>query len=425
MRVIRRGDRGAPVVEIRAILAEQGALLDGSPFAPVVRAEFVNRGTDILIDADAMIELPPNTHARPDPLDMVFDESVERAVRAFQQSRGLTATGEVNEETWRALDAARWHLGARVLSYSTPEPMFGDDVRQLQERLLELGYDLGRADGVFGSRTAAALSSFQREVGLVVDGACGPQTLAALRRLGRKVVGGRPTLLRESERFRAAGPALVDKRIVIDPGHGGGDMGVTAVDGLLRWSEADVAYDLAARLEGRLAAAGMRVHLTRGPHPPEPLSDRARASLANELGADLLISIHLDGHANPAASGVATYYYGQHGDAGITSTVGERLAGLVQREIVIRTGLRDCHVHAKTWELLRLTRMPAVRVEVGYLSSPEDRAKLVDPLFRDRIVEAIVAAVKRMYLPIEADVPTGSIDVSTLRATEVGVAAES
>jgi N-acetylmuramoyl-L-alanine amidase len=112
---------------------------------------------------------------------------------------------------------------------------------------------------------------------------------------------------------------------------------------------------------------------------------------------------------------VATYHYGS--DNGVNSTVGERLAGLVQREIVMRTGLRDCRTHAKTWELLRLTRMPAVRVEVGYLTSSVDRAQLIDPLFRERVVEAIMAAVQRMYYPVEDDVPTGSIDVSSLRAT--------
>ncbi|GAA1769648.1 N-acetylmuramoyl-L-alanine amidase [Luedemannella helvata] len=385
MRVIRRADRGAAVVEIRAILAGQGLL-------------------------------PPSANGGSFD-DAVFDEPIERAVRAFQQSRGLTADGEVNEETWRALDAARWQLGSRVLSYSRPEPMFGDDVRQLQERLLELGYNLGRADGIFGPGTSAALARFQREVGLVPDGSCGPQTMHALRRLGRKVTGGRPNLLRETERFRAAGPALVGKRIVIDPGHGGGDPGITVVEGTLRWAEADLVYDLAARLEGRLAAAGMRVHLTRGPSPREPFTDLDRAALANELGADLLISLHLDAHPNPSASGVAAYHYGHYGDGGVSSTLGERFAGLVQREIVSRTGLRDCHIHAKTWDLLRITRMPAVRVEPGYLTSPSDRERLVDPRFRDRLVEAIVAAVQRMYLPIESDVPTGSIDVSDLRAT--------
>src|SRR2546430_17527456 len=87
---------------------------------------------------------------------------------------------------------------------------------------------------------------------------------------------------------------------------------------------------------------------------------------ANDLGGDLFISLHIDGHANPGAHGVATYHYGT--ESGVTSTVGERLAGLVQREIVMRTGLANCQTHAKTWELLRLTRMPAGRVEGGYLT---------------------------------------------------------
>jgi N-acetylmuramoyl-L-alanine amidase len=210
---------------------------------------------------------------------------------------------------------------------------------------------------------------------------------------------------------------------VIDPGHGGpDDPGVVVPDGPLRWTEADLAFDIALRLEGRLAAAGMRVNLTRGPNPAETLTNRDRAKLANDLGADLLISVHLDGYHNSEADGVATYHYGSL-SGGVTSTVGERLAGLVQREIVARTRMRNCQTHPKSWDLLRLTRMPAVRVDAGYLTSPVDRDRLVDPLFRDRMVEAIIAAVQRMYYPVEVDVPTGSIDVSKLRATTAARAA--
>jgi N-acetylmuramoyl-L-alanine amidase len=379
MRPIRRGDHGPAVVEIRTILSTLGLL--GDP----------DGGAD-------------------------YDAGTEVAVRAFQQSRGLSVDGKVGDETWRALDAARWRLGQRALYQAVTDPLVGDDVRQLQERLLEMGYDLGRADGVYGGYTARAVAQFQREVGLAPDGSCGPATVNALRRLGRKVVGGRPQLLRETAAFHASGPALVGKQIVVDPGHGGpDDPGVVVPDGPLRWTEADLAFDIALRLEGRLAAAGMRVHLTRGPNPAETMTNRNRAKLANDLGADLLISIHLDGHSNPEADGVATYHYGT--TSGVTSTVGERLAGLVQREIVARAGMRNCQTHSKTWDLLRLTRMPAVRVDAGYLTSPVDRSRLVDPLFRDRMVEAIMAAVQRMYYPVEVDVPTGSIDVSKLRAS--------
>ncbi|MEV1286770.1 N-acetylmuramoyl-L-alanine amidase [Micromonospora sp. NPDC049679] len=379
MRPIRRGDRGPAVTEIRAVLV----------------------GLDLLGPTDPI---------RADD----FDAEAERAVRTFQQSRGLSIDGQVGAETWRALDAARWRLGDRALFHAIPEPLIGEDVRTLQERLLEMGYDVRRPDGIYGARTARAVAQFQREVGLSPDGSCGPQTMHALRRLGRKVIGGRPQWLREADALRESGPNLVGKTVIVDPGHGSADPGIVVPDGPLRWTEADLAYDLAARLEGRLAAAGMRVHLTRGPAPVAPLPDLTRAQLANDLGADLFISLHIDGHANPEADGVATYHYGT--DNGVTSTVGERLANLVQREIVVRTGLRDCHIHAKTWELLRLTRMPAVRVDVGYLTSPADRARLVDPLFRDQVVDAIVAAVQRMYFPVEQDVPTGSIDVRTLRA---------
>ncbi len=88
----------------------------------------------------------------------------------------------------------------------------------------------------------------------------------------------------------------------------------------------------------------------------------------------------------------------------------------------MRTKLRNCHTHAKSWDLLRLTRMPAVRVEVAYLTSPADRERLVDPAFRERVVEAMIAAVQRMYFPEENDVPTGSIDVSSLRTLMATVA---
>ncbi|GAA3349833.1 N-acetylmuramoyl-L-alanine amidase [Amorphoplanes nipponensis] len=343
-----------------------------------------------------------------------FDEATENAVRAFQQSRGIGVDGLVGPETWQALDGARWKLGARTLYHSVPTSLVGEDVRALQERLLEMGFDSGRADAIYGPRTARAVAQFQREVGLTPDGSCGPQTMKALRRLGRKVVGGRPQWLREAEAFRQSGSSLVGKTIVIDPGHGGAeDPGVIVPDGPLRWTEADLAFDFANRLEGRLLAAGMRVHLTRGPSPARPMTSQERASLANSLGADLFISLHLDGQESPAADGVATYHYGT--GSGLTSTVGERLANLVQREIVVRTGMRDCRIHAKTWELLRLTRMPAVRVDLGYLTSPADRERLIDPAFREQVVEAILAAVQRMYFPVEADVPTGSIDVRQLR----------
>lgn len=336
-----------------------------------------------------------------DTLD-VFDRPTELAVRHFQQQRGLTVDGVVGPETWTALTNAHWRLGDRVLAHEASPPLVGDDVEQLQTQLLEMGFDVARVDGVFGPRTAESLRTFQREYGLVADSVCGPATLRALRQLSRRVVGGRPQWLREMVAVAAAGPNLLGKRIVIDPGHGGEDRG-TQYEGL---SEADLTWDLGTRLEGRLTALGVHTVLTRGPQNTR--TDDQRAALANEVSADLVLSLHVDGVGSPRANGLAVYYFG---GSESSSTIGERLADLIRRELVARTGLLDGRSHAKSWALLRLTRMPAVRLELGYLTSPIDRARLVDPLFRDTVAEGLLVAVQRLYLPQADDPPTGVLRI--------------
>ena len=139
-------------------------------------------------------------------------------------------------------------------------------------------------------------------------------------------------------------------------------------------------------------------------------SDPATAA----AGADLVISLHVEAHPNPLASGVATYYYGND-RYGHYSSMGARFAGLVQREICARTDLLDCRTHPMNWDLLRRTRMPAVRIEAGYLTNPGDAARLADPAFRDVLAEAIVAAVQRLYLPPDQDAETGFLRIPALR----------
>lgn len=379
MQLVKRGDTSPAGAEVRSVLVDLGLLSV---------SKSVQAG------------------------EVMFDAACDLAVREFQQLRGLSVDGVVGTETWRSLVAARWRLGDRVLNLSMRDPMLGDDVYQLQDRLLEMGYDVGRLDGVFGPRTERALVEFQRDCGLIGDGVFGPGSMHALRRIGRKVVGGRPQLLRESAKLDHAGPALPGKRVVIDPGHGGNDPGIQIACGEQRFSEALLCHDLALRLEGRFIAVGVQAHLTRGTDTnPSPIE---RAQFANEIGADVLISLHADRHDTPVANGVACYHFGT--GSGTTSTAGEQLASLVQREIVARTGIQDCRIHAKTWEILRLTRMPAVRVEIGYLSSRADRERIANPEFRDTVADAILAAVQRIFLPRDRDCDTGTLDVRQIHS---------
>lgn len=376
----RRGDRGPAVAEMRLRLVVLGLLDSG---------------------ADGCLH----------PTTAVFDEAVDLAVRSFQQQRGITTDGLVGPATWRALDEARWRIGDRILTFSPNHPQSGDDVAELQQRLLSLGFDCGRVDGIFARDSEHALRDFQRNVGLIADGTCGPATFKALDQLRSTVRGGSPHAMRDAERIHRAGPALSGKVVVLDPGHGGSDVGASG-HGL---QEAAVVHDLAARIEGRLGATGGFAFLTRGT-TSNPDQDR-RAIFANAAEADVVISLHCDRHANPAANGVSTFYYGND-RFGHDSAMGAELAGLVQREIVARTDLLDCRSHAKTWDLLRATRMPAVRIELGYLSNAGDAARLADPGFRDTVADAVVVAVQRVYLPAESDAETGILRLCDLRADQ-------
>lgn len=377
MRVLRRGDAGPEVAEIRSMLAGLDLLPEGGGSS--------SRGS--------------------------FDQQMEHAVRAFQQQRGLLTDGIVGPATYRTLRGASYHLGSRPLAYLVSSPVNGDDVFALQERLTELGYDAGRPDGGFGPQTEKALRDFQRDYGLVIDGICGPATVRSLRQLSPRARGGRPVFLREQERVRRAGPRLRGKRIVLDPGHGGQDPG--AVVASVR--EAELAWDLTRRVEGRMKATGMEALISRG-HAHSP-TETDRARFANDAGADLFLSLHCDRNSSPHARGVASFHFGTGN--GTTSTVGELLAGFIQREIVARTSMLDCRTHPKTWDIFTRTRCPAVRVEIGYLSNTGDRSRLADPAFRDIVAEGILVAVKRLYLLGENDQPTGTFTFADVLAHEL------
>jgi len=342
--------------------------------------------------------------------DDYYDSVLEESVRHFQQSRGLSSDGVVNGATYRVLEEARWRLGDRLLYPQADRPMSGDDVLGLQSRLAELGFDVGRLDGEYGDQTVAAVRDFQRNMGLPADGTCGPATFKAFDRLAPMVTGGHPDALRAREHLRRAGPQLSGKRVVIDPGHGGDDLGVVA-HGL---TESRITSDTAARVEGRLAATGVQVWQTHAPTLTGTLTDQRRAELANATDADVVISLHVDRAPSPAANGVATFYYGR--DETRASAMGGHLASLIQREIVARTDLLDLRSHPRTWDMLRRTRMTAVRVEMGYLTSPHDAARLGDPAFRDLVAEAIVIALQRLYLPAESDPQTGTMRVTDIPA---------
>jgi N-acetylmuramoyl-L-alanine amidase len=372
VRPLRSGDRGPLIGTLRSLLVKVGLLPEDS---------------------------------EPEP---VFDETVQAAVREFQQERGLVADGIVGPQTALLLDEARWRFGQRTLLLTPGHYMRGDDVAALQERLVVLGLHSGPADGIFGPVTDRSVRELQRGLGLHPDGMFGPRTLEALAGLSRAVEGGDAWMLRSGADVAMAGRRLLGKTIALDAANGSDGRGVTG-HGLV---EAEITHDLVARLAARLREVGASVALTHEPGSTATTAERAEAAKHND--ADLIISFHCEAHESPLATGLATFYWGG-GRIGQHSAPGHRLATLIQREIVARTGVVDLRSHPCAYDLVRLTPMPAVMVGLGYLTNQDDAWRLGDPAQRDLIVEAVLVAVQRLYLD-DHEAHTGAMKIGDIIA---------
>lgn len=315
----------------------------------------------------------------------VFDAVTLAAVRAFQQHRGLPADGIVGPDTWGALVGASYRLGDRLL-YERRPTLRGDDVRDLQRRISRLGFDAGYDDGIYGAQTAEAVRDFQLNAGLVVDGMAGPATTHALCRLARQHQQDPAYVVRERQQLRhRLRSSLAGARILLDPARGEADPGPTAPDGT---PEHHITWAIAALTEGRLAALGANVVLSRGPWTTPTPSQRA--AHANAEDVEVIISVRCNHHPTSAAQGIAGYHFGTER---YVSERGRRLAELAVDRLVTVTGSPHCRIHPSTVALLRESRAPAVIIEVGFLSHPAEGTALTDRDHQRVIAEGLVDAL--------------------------------
>ncbi len=337
MRLLRRGDRDVAVGEIRARLAHIG-------FA---------------------VESDESTY---------FDERLDIAVRAFQTARGLTPDGIIGPLTLGRLEEALWALGDRTLSFTPGNLMQGDDVVSLQQRLTTLGFDCGKVDGIFGKRTDGALREFQRSVGLIEDGIAANLTFEAFHRLRKTVSGGRSEKLRQSVVLDAMRTGIANKTIAIDAQIGGAN-------------EATV-NQVANKLQGRLTALGATVALTHPLMQPSNSNEAERADLCNKIKADLVLSIQSD-----LESSELVFHFGsEHGG---WSHTGQRAAIRI-KDAVSNSLSKEFQIGARTWEILRLTRMPAVTINLNSLDSSE----LSDNKNLENFVSGISTGISVFFDPV-------------------------
>jgi N-acetylmuramoyl-L-alanine amidase len=228
-------------------------------------------------------------------------------------------------------------------------------------------------------------------------------------------------------------------RIVIDPGHGGHDPGTRAHG----TTEAAVVLDIALRLERLLKKeSGLDVVLTRRTDVFIPLEQRT--AIANREGADLFLSIHANASRNASARGVETYYLSfasspdaetvaarenatsdraMHNLPGIVRAIAlnnkldesRDLAGMVQDSMTTRlaganTGLRSRGVKKAPFVVLIGAGMPSVLAEVAFLTNRPEAGLVKTPAYRQRIAEALHAAVLRYRRALKQQTAVASTD---------------
>lgn len=177
-------------------------------------------------------------------------------------------------------------------------------------------------------------------------------------------------------------PARPDGKrlVVIDAGHGGKDPGAPSITG---GREKDFNLAIALRVNELLQQETEIITVLTRSDDTYPTLDE-RVQIANDLQADIFISIHANS-GSTTATGTETLY---------TRDVSIPLADTVHKYMIEATGLNDRKVKHQNLKVTRETTMPAILLEAGFLSNPQDDAVLKDPAVQDRIAAGIVAGIK-------------------------------
>jgi N-acetylmuramoyl-L-alanine amidase len=178
-------------------------------------------------------------------------------------------------------------------------------------------------------------------------------------------------------------------RIGLDIGHGGTDPG--AVSGIrpelgdhLNSQEKNIVLPVGLELERLLKLAGYEVRTTR--RTDQALSLQGRTKILNDAKCDFVISLHVNSSTSSVPNYISTFIQGVGGEA-------EKLAKCIQPRIVQASGWPDGGVRVANLHMTRETKMPAVLVELGFISNPEQEKLLVQKEFQQKIASAIASGI--------------------------------
>jgi len=199
-----------------------------------------------------------------------------------------------------------------------------------------------------------------------------PQTLLAQIRPHLRAGGQEPPVT-------PAGPAK--GTVVVDAGHGGRDPGASSAAGV---REKNVNLRVAAKIARLLEKRGVAVKMTRWQDRYIELEDRA--DVANQLKADLFVSIHADAAPSRDAEGFTIYL-------ARTASPNTRRAARSINQAMARTGTAGRGIREQDYRVLVGTQGPAVLIELGYLSNPREAARLNEDAYQTKLAQAIVNGI--------------------------------
>lgn len=177
---------------------------------------------------------------------------------------------------------------------------------------------------------------------------------------------------------------LQGKKIVIDAGHGGRDVGSISISELY---EKDFTLKSSIALKETLTMLGANVVLTR--ENDDYIRLASRPALSNIHTADAFISIHYNSFPDLASvSGIDTYYYDDHD---------QQLAQIIQQEIINETEANDRGIDYGNFQVLRQNFQPSVLLELGFISNENEEQLLLTNAYQEKIVNGIVSGLTKYF----------------------------
>lgn len=178
--------------------------------------------------------------------------------------------------------------------------------------------------------------------------------------------------------------------IVVDAGHGGKDTGTMSKQDA--YVEKELTLQMAAYLCDCLHQLGYKTVMTRSQDVFVELDERAH--FANQREADLFVSVHCNHSVNREAAGVEVYYYKENKPTPSARIQASKLlGGEVLRKILGHTGAASRGLKQQNFAVIRETKMPAILIETGFLSNPQERTRLRDPHYQRALAWGIARGI--------------------------------